>query len=64
MKIFIGGCSPDQITCKDGQCIGRKDWLCDENACPFKKCDDNSDEDKQFCGKFLFGVKCGHMKYK
>ena len=50
MRFFLGGCSPDQITCKDGQCIGKKHWLCDGDTCPYNKCDDNSDEDQQICG--------------
>ena len=52
MRIFSDDCSPNQITCKDGQCIGEKHWLCDGNVCPHNKCDDHSDEDKQICGKF------------
>ena len=50
MRISLGNCSPDQITCKDGQCIGKKHWLCDGNVCPYNRCDDNSDEDQQICG--------------
>ena len=61
MRIFSGGCSPDQITCKDGQCIGNKNWLCDGNKCPHNKCDDHSDEDKQICGKFFFSVTYGFL---
>ena len=59
---FSGNCSPDQITCKDGQCIGKKDWLCDGNTCPHNKCDDHSDEDKQICGKFLFSIELNNVR--
>ena len=39
--IPISNCSSDQITCKSGQCVGQKSWLCD--SC--QACDDSSDED-------------------
>ena len=58
MRIFSDDCSPNQITCKDGQCIGEKHWLCDGNVCPHNKCEDHSDEEKQICGKYLFSVTC------
>ena len=52
--IPISNCSSDQITCKSGQCVGQKSWLCD--SC--QACDDSSDEDEQFCGQIEENKEC------
>ena len=43
-------CGPNQLTCKNGQCI-YKYYLCDGNEYGYEKCDDDSDEDEGVCGK-------------
>ena len=43
-------CGPNQLTCKNGQCVW-EDYLCDGNEDLWKKCDDNSDEEEGVCSK-------------
>ena len=40
-------CGGDELTCKNGQCKGKKSWLCNG----YNSCNDNSDEDEEICGK-------------
>ena len=49
MTLFLSdSCGPDELTCKNGQCVD-KDYLCDGKY--WRKCDDDSDEDEGVCGK-------------
>ena len=51
MTLFLSdSCGPDELTCKNGQCVD-KDYLCDGNPQYYGKCDDDSDEDEGVCGK-------------
>ena len=48
---FADTCSPEQVTCENGQFVGDKSWLCDEDGFSHNECNDTSDEDEQICGK-------------
>ena len=50
---FSDTCSPEQVTCENGQCVGDKSWLCDGDESSFNECNDTSDEDEQICSKSL-----------
>jgi len=46
-----GTCNAGEFTCANGQCIV-SDWLCDSES----DCVDNTDEDKDLCGRELLSL--------